>query len=271
MIIVTPHPQVVCDTLTERDTLPTRPGVKVFCRETDTNYLYDGAWKAVAGGPGGPSGPVSWTDVMDKPVVFPPETHGHSYEAPGAVAAHEAANSHALLHSNALDHSNSLDHAEAHTHPGVYEPANANIQTHVVAAHAPANAQKNSDITKAEVEAVLTGAISSHSHAGGGGQPIGFVILANDTLAQALATNTNTRITVTAARTLTTTVPAAGVRCSVMVLTAATSSYVITFGSGFKPVGTLATGTTTARVFVVNFISNGTNLYETGRTAAMVA
>ena len=33
--------------------------------------------------------------------------------------------------------------------------------------HAPANAQKNSDITKAEIEAKLTGVISSHSHASG--------------------------------------------------------------------------------------------------------
>ena len=135
-----------------------------------------------------------------------------------------------------------------------------------------AGAQVNSDITKAEIEAKLTGQIASHTHAGGGGgQPIGFVILGNDTLPQALATNINTRITVTAARTLTTTVPAAGTRCSVMVLTSGTTSYTITFGSGFKPVGTLATGTTTNRVFVVNFISNGTNLYETGRTASMAA
>ena len=52
---------------------------------------------------------------------------------------------------------------------GSYEPANANIQSHVAAAHAPANAQKNSDITKAEIEAKLTGEISSHSHAGAPG------------------------------------------------------------------------------------------------------
>jgi hypothetical protein len=97
------------------------------------------------------------------------------------------------------------------------------------------------------------------------------VTLANDTLAQALATNINTKLTVTAARTLTTTVPAAGVRCAVLILTSGASSFVVTFGSGFKPTGTLATGTTTARVFVVNFISDGTNLYEAGRTAAMVA
>ena len=52
-----------------------------------------------------------------------------------------------------------------HTHP--YEPANVNIQGHVTSPHAPSNAQLNADITKAEIEAKLTGAITSHSHAGG--------------------------------------------------------------------------------------------------------
>ena len=36
--------------------------------------------------------------------------------------------------------------------------------THSTSAHAPANAQKNSDITKAEIEAKLTGDITSHTH-----------------------------------------------------------------------------------------------------------
>lgn len=36
--------------------------------------------------------------------------------------------------------------------------------THSQSAHAPANAQKNSDITKSEIEAKLTGTITSHSH-----------------------------------------------------------------------------------------------------------
>ncbi len=195
------------------------------------------------------------------------------------VPTHLISYDHSLLHSNSLDHSNGLDHSNSLDHNGGIqdtaiagkEPANANIQTHVTSVHAPSNAQANADITKAEIEAKLTGAISTHTHSGGGGQPIGFVILANDTLAQALATNINTRITVTAARTLTTTVPAAGTRCSVIVLTSGTTSFVITFGTGFKPVGTLATGTATGRVFVVNWISNGTVLYEAGRTAAMVA
>ena len=58
--------------------------------------------------------------------------------------------------------------ATAHNHSGVYEAANANIQTHIAAAHAPSNAQKNSDILKSEIEAVLTGVLSSHSHSAGG-------------------------------------------------------------------------------------------------------
>lgn len=55
--------------------------------------------------------------------------------------------------------------ATSHNHTGTYEPANANIQTHVTSVHAPSNAQKNSNITKAEIEAKLTGAITTHSHA----------------------------------------------------------------------------------------------------------
>src|SRR4030042_4285149 len=41
--------------------------------------------------------------------------------------------------------------------------------THSEASHAPSNAQKNSDITKSEIETKLTGELSSHSHAGGSG------------------------------------------------------------------------------------------------------
>ena len=59
-----------------------------------------------------------------------------------------------------------------HSHP--YEPENINIQSHVNSIHAPANAQPNADITKEEIEAKLTGTISSHSHAGGSGD--GFMI-----------------------------------------------------------------------------------------------
>jgi hypothetical protein len=43
----------------------------------------------------------------------------------------------------------------------------------------------------------------------------------------------------------------------------------MTFGTGFRSQGTLATGVTTARYFVFDFISDGTNLLEVSRTIAM--
>lgn len=98
-----------------------------------------------------------------------------------------------------------------------------------------------------------------------------FTTLANGTTALELGTNGVVKVTPTATATLTTTVPPAGTRCAVIVLTSGTTSYTLTFGTGFKPVGTLATGTVTNRVFVINFISDGTRLYEAGRTAAMAA
>ena len=49
----------------------------------------------------------------------------------------------------------------------------------MTSSHAPANAQKNSDITKAEIEAKLIGEISSHTHPGGGQAfPVGSVYIA---------------------------------------------------------------------------------------------
>lgn len=87
----------------------------------------------------------------------------------------------------------------------------------------------------------------------------------------ALGTNTVVKVTPTANATYTTTVPAAGTHCHILILTSGTTSRTITFGTGFKPTGTLATGTTSSRVFAIGWVSDGTNLYETGRTVAMVA
>jgi hypothetical protein len=96
-----------------------------------------------------------------------------------------------------------------------------------------------------------------------------FTVLANGTTAMALAANVNVRVTPTGTATFTSTVPAAGIRSTIMILTSGASSYTITFGTGFRTTGTLATGTTTARYFMLSFISDGTVLVETSRTAAM--
>jgi hypothetical protein len=95
-----------------------------------------------------------------------------------------------------------------------------------------------------------------------------YAALANGTTAMALGTNTCVRVTPTATATYTTTVPAAGVQCTVIILTSGTTSYTIAFGTGFRANGTITTGTTTARYHTVTFISDGSNLIETGRATA---
>lgn len=59
----------------------------------------------------------------------------------------------------------SLSNLAGAPHSGHETPAGAQakVDAHALV-HAPANAQKNSDITKAEIEAKLTGVITSHSH-----------------------------------------------------------------------------------------------------------
>jgi hypothetical protein len=103
-----------------------------------------------------------------------------------------------------------------------------------------------------------------------GGGPTYAALTAGAT-AMGFATESVVKCTPNATATYTTTVPAAGTACFLIVVASGTTSRTITFGSGFKPTGTLATGTVTARVFVVHWISDGVNLYESGRTAAMVA
>lgn len=120
--------------------------------------------------------------------------------------------------------------------------------------------------TKAQVDSSLAGkSNTNHTHA------LTYVQLPNDTLAMDFANNNAVKLTVTANRTLTTTVPAAGHVRHIMVLTSGTTSRTITFGAGFKPTGTLATGTVSARIFVIAFVSDGVNLYEQSRTVAIVA
>lgn len=79
------------------------------------------------------------------------------------------------------------------------------------------------------------------------------------------------QLTPNSTRTLTTTVPRAGESRQLKILTSGVTSYTLTFGTGFKTTGTLATGTTTARIYIVDFVSDGTNLLEVSRTAAYAA
>ncbi len=64
-------------------------------------------------------------------------------------------------------------------------------------------------------------------------------------------------------------VPPVGSVVYLVVTTSGTTSYTVTFGTGIKDTGNLATGTADAKVFTVTFVSDGTNLNEVARTVAM--
>lgn len=60
-----------------------------------------------------------------------------------------------------------------------------------------------------------------------------------------------------------------GQRVTLIVLTSGTNSYTMTFNTNFLSTGTLTTGGTSAKTFVIDFVSNGTTLIEVSRTVAM--
>jgi hypothetical protein len=97
----------------------------------------------------------------------------------------------------------------------------------------------------------------------------GYVAHAAGTTAMVLGSYNVVKITPNATATFTTTVAPAGATASIIIVTSGTTSYTITFGTGFLTTGTLATGTVTAKTFVVNFVSDGTTMIETSRTVAM--
>jgi hypothetical protein len=97
----------------------------------------------------------------------------------------------------------------------------------------------------------------------------GYIAHAAGTTAMAFGADNVARVTPNANATYTTTVPAAGAICVLSILTSGTTSYTITFGSGFKSTGVLLTGIVSAMYFNITFVSDGTNLIETARTIAI--
>jgi hypothetical protein len=61
----------------------------------------------------------------------------------------------------------------------------------------------------------------------------------------------------------------AGQTYTLVITTSGTTSRTLTFASPCKVTGTLATGTVSGKVFVMQFVWDGTNLAETARTTAM--
>lgn len=96
-----------------------------------------------------------------------------------------------------------------------------------------------------------------------------WIVLANNATVLTMADYLAVQLTPNSTRTVTTNVPRAGEQRTLIILTSGTTSYTMTFGTGFKTTGTLATGATSARRFVINFVSDGTYLIEMSRTTAI--
>ena len=92
---------------------------------------------------GGTADSVEWGNVQNKPSTFPPATHNHSYN--------DLTNKPIIpIVTNDLTTTLKSNYDSAYTHS--------------TSLHAPSNAQKNSDITKGEIEAKLIGNITTHTH-----------------------------------------------------------------------------------------------------------
>lgn len=174
---------------------------------------------------------------------------------PAQVGAAPASHSHVESDVTSLVADLAAKAPSVHTHS--YEPAGA------VSTHAGLADPHPGYLTPTEGNAAYAALVHAHN-------PV-HTVLADGTTAMGFGVNTSVRVTPTANATYTTTVPVAGSTRVLLILTSGTTSRTITFGTGFKTTGTLATGTVTARIFAVSFLSDGTNLYETARTVAMVA
>jgi hypothetical protein len=95
------------------------------------------------------------------------------------------------------------------------------------------------------------------------GSPISLTFTATDGNTRRIACSSSTAATINAA-----TVPRAGYALQISFTTDATGGNVITFGTNFKTTGTY-TLTGASKYFQITFISDGTNLLEVSRTAAV--
>ena len=115
---------------------------KLYLKKSDGTKLGTGVILPISGS----GGSVTWENLTGKPSTFTPSSHSHSKSDITDFPTIPTV-------------SNDLTNALKANYDSAY--------THSTSAHAPANAQKNSDITKEEIEAKLTGEISTHSHANG--------------------------------------------------------------------------------------------------------
>lgn len=118
-----------------------------------------------------------------------------------------------------------------------------------------ADASKNKTIIFNELLIALRGPLTALGNTG--------TVSLDPALGDVFSTTPSGDMTINAASAL------LGARVSVVVTTSGTTPRTLTFGTSFKSTGTLSTGASSAKVFTVSFIGDGTNLNEVSRTTAM--
>lgn len=145
---------------------------KLYLKKSDGTKLGTGVVLPLSGS----GGSVTWESLTGKPTTFTPSSHSHSKSDitdfptiptktselnndSGFLTSHQDLSNYVQKESGKGLSTNDLTTTLKQNYDNAY--------THSQSTHAPANAQKNSDITKEEIEAKLTGEISTHSHANG--------------------------------------------------------------------------------------------------------
>lgn len=145
---------------------------KLYLKKSDGTKLGTGVILPISGS----GGSVTWENLTGKPSTFTPSSHSHSKSDITDFPTIPTKTSELNNDSGFLtSHQDLSNYVQKETGKGLstndltttlkqnYDSAYAHSQS----THAPSDAQKNSDITKEEIEAKLTGEISSHSHPGG--------------------------------------------------------------------------------------------------------
>lgn len=145
---------------------------KLYLKKSDGTKLGTGVVLPLSGS----GGSVTWESLTGKPSTFTPSSHVHNKSDitdfptiptktselnndSGFLTSHQDLSNYVQKESGKGLSTNDLTTILKAQYDSAY--------THSQSAHAPSDAQKNSDITKAEIEAKLTGEISTHSHANG--------------------------------------------------------------------------------------------------------
>lgn len=214
--------------------------------------------------------PADWGAITNKPATFPPSSHDHTVSNVTDFPTTTAVFSNSTNKNFVTDANLTVINNTSGTNTG-----DQNLSGLMV------KASNLSDVTNSTTARTNIGAAAvSHTH-NAATELTGTLPFANGGLSGSAAAPATTgtmtinmtasvvTITPTGACTFNASGGVTGQRVTFVITTSGTTSFVLTWGSNYRKVGTLATGTVSARFFSVTFVCvNGTIWQEESRTAA---